>query len=59
MASGMLVVAVESGSGQNKTGKLFRVNWVNGAPSGAVTQIGGSGVDSVDWRSLGLFVLAP
>ncbi|MEX2275490.1 MAG: hypothetical protein WEA10_08035 [Actinomycetota bacterium] len=59
MASGRLYVVVQSGSGGNVTGRLYRVNWVNGLPSGSLTQIGGQGVDSVDWRSLGLFVLAP
>ena len=59
LASDTLVVAVESGNGGNKTGKLYRVAWGDGVPTGSVTQIGGQGVDSVDWRSLALFVDAP
>lgn len=51
MASGQLVYATSEG-------KLWRVGF-EGRPVGAVTQMGGSGVDGVDWASTGLFSFRP
>ena len=39
-----------------KDGKLWRVAWNGNHPTGAVTQIGGPGIDSYNWASRGLFV---
>lgn len=36
--------------------KLYRVAFPNGKPSGSVTQVGGSGIDSNQWQSRALFV---
>jgi hypothetical protein len=38
------------------TGTLSRMNWVNGAPSGAATVVSGPGIDGVDWRARAIFV---
>ncbi len=51
MASGGLYYSLANGN-------LFRVGWVGGAPSGTPVQIGGPGVDGVDWASRGLFAFA-
>jgi hypothetical protein len=40
------------------SGQLFRVAFVNGAPSGGATQISGPGIDSNLWQARGLFVFA-
>jgi beta-propeller uncharacterized protein DUF5122 len=40
------------------TGQLFRVAFVNGAPSGGATQVSGPGIDTNLWQSRGLFVFA-
>lgn len=40
-------------------GNLYRVAWNGGRPTGAVTQIGGSGIDGVNWASRGIFVFNP
>jgi hypothetical protein len=40
------------------TGQLFRVAFVNGAPSGGATQVSGPGIDANLWQSRGLFVFA-
>jgi hypothetical protein len=42
----------------NATGQLFRVAFVNGAPSGVGTQVSGPPVDGNLWQSRGLFVFA-
>ncbi len=57
LASDSLIVAIDTGQGPKKRGKLYVVDWVAGSPDGPLTQVGGAGVDGVDWRSLGLFVL--
>ncbi len=47
MSSGQLVFATSEG-------KLWRVAF-DARPTGAVTQIGGQGIDGVDWSSNGFF----
>jgi len=37
-------------------GNLYSVAWVNGKPSGAITTIGGPGIDGTNWTSRGMFV---
>ncbi len=49
MASGYLYFATTSGN-------LFKVAWLGGHPSGAVTQIGGPLIDGKNWSSRALFV---
>jgi beta-propeller uncharacterized protein DUF5122 len=50
MASGRLIYATTDG-------RLWRVGFGGGRPTGAVTQIGGPGVDAANWAARGLFVL--
>ena len=49
MASGSLFYALANGN-------LFRVGWAGGVPVGTPVQIGGPGLDGVNWASRGLFV---
>jgi chitodextrinase len=49
MASGNLYFALANGN-------LFRVAWLDGKPSGTPVQIGGPGLDGLNWSSRGLFV---
>jgi hypothetical protein len=48
MADGVLYYALSDGT-------LNRIPWVNGAPSGSPTVIGGPTIDGYDWASQGLF----
>jgi hypothetical protein len=49
LASGNLYFALANGN-------LFRAPWNGTAPTGPVTQLGGPGMDGVNWASRGLFV---